>query len=196
MARIGFVGAGNRARVHVETLYAVRDRTYAGTDDSRPVEARYEAHAGEIPEWVERVADLDPSVTALFDPDADQRERTRECCREHGDDPTTFDAFEAFLDSGAFDAAAVVSPNDCHAEQVVALLERDIDVLCEKPLADDLAGHDSIIEAAAGSSALVYPAYNLRMAPFFARLRELVAEGAVGDLGAVSCHEVRGPFKD
>jgi predicted dehydrogenase len=194
--RLGFVGTGNRARVHVEQVYALRDRRYAGTDDAYATEHRYDTHAGAVPDWVESVADLEPRVTALFDPDPDQRARTRSLCAEHGDDPATFDSFEAFLDSGRFDAVVLVSPNDFHAEQAVALLRRDVDVLCEKPLADDLAGHDRIIAAADDSESFFYPAYNLRSAPFFARIKELLEEDAVGELGMVTCQEVRAPFKD
>jgi myo-inositol 2-dehydrogenase/D-chiro-inositol 1-dehydrogenase len=198
MARpqVAIVGAGNRARVHVEQLYTLRDRTYRGTDDEHATEQRYESHAGDVPDWVSNVSDLDPAVTALFDPSADQRERTAALCAEHGDDPATFDDFEAFLAEATYNAVVLASPNDYHAAQADALLRRDVDVLCEKPLADDLAGHDRIAAAARDSAGTLYPAYNLRSAPFFARLKDLVDDGAVGDLGMVTCQEVRAPFKD
>ncbi|MFB6218623.1 MAG: Gfo/Idh/MocA family protein [Halobacteriaceae archaeon] len=192
--RLGAVGAGGRLRTILGALYRVRDREYLGTSDHAG--DAYAAHAGDPPDWLDPVTDLDPSVTALCDPDGEQLSRTAARCRDHGDDPATFETFEAFRRAGAYDAVLVTTPNDSHVAPVEALLADDTDLLVEKPLATTLPGHDRIAEAAARSAATLYPAFNLRSSPYFARLRELVAEGAVGDPGMVSCQEVRAPFGD
>lgn len=47
------------------------------------------------------------------------------------------------------DAVIVASPTECHASVTVALIERGIPVLVEKPLAPDLAAAEAIVAAAA-----------------------------------------------
>jgi predicted dehydrogenase len=190
--RIGVVGAGSRARTILRALYDVRDRRSLGEGDA----SAYETHASAPPDWVGSVTDLDPVVTALYDPSGDARTRAAALCRDRGDDPESFETLAAFRRDGVYDAAIVASPNDAHVDPVCALLAEDTHVLVEKPVDTTLAGHDRVADAADGSAGVCYPAFNLRSSPYFARLRELVEEGAVGDLGAVSCQEVRGPFAD
>ena len=50
--------------------------------------------------------------------------------------------------AGKVDAAVVAVPTTVHAEVGVALLEAGIDVLVEKPMADDLPAADRLVEAA------------------------------------------------
>jgi predicted dehydrogenase len=188
---IGVVGAGGRGRSHVDCLYRLREREYLSESGHPEV---YEEYAHTVPEWVESIDDLQPVITAICDPDPDERETALEACREHGDDPSEYADFDAFLEDGTYDAVIVASPNDVHTESVIPLLERDVDLFVEKPLAATLEGHDRIIDAAAESDSRVYMGFNLRSSPFFSRLKERVAEGEVGDLGMISCHEVRAPF--
>ncbi|MEX2263296.1 MAG: Gfo/Idh/MocA family oxidoreductase [Bryobacteraceae bacterium] len=53
---------------------------------------------------------------------------------------------------GHVDAAIVAVPTAAHADVAVPLLDAEIDVLVEKPLAADLASADRIVEAAASRS--------------------------------------------
>jgi myo-inositol 2-dehydrogenase/D-chiro-inositol 1-dehydrogenase len=193
--RIGVVGCGKRSRRHLEALYRIRDREYLFSENrlNHP-ESAYDAHASDRPEWIESVADLEPSVTALCDPDSGERDITEDLCTEHGDDPDTFDSLDAFRREGTYDAVVVASPNDTHVDVVEPLLGEDTDLLCEKPIATTVAAHDRIIDAVGESASTFYPAYNLRSSPYFRRLRDLVEDGAVGDLGMITCHEVRSPL--
>lgn len=195
--RLGFVGAGNRARVHIEQAYELRDREYFLCDnDLQYPENTYVNHAETVPEWVTDVSDLTPEVTALFDPNDSQLRQTQAVCDENGDDPAIFDSFEDFLRFDGYDAVLICSPSDSHIDAALPLLDRDVDILCEKPIATTLADHDRIIEAADQSDNLFYPAYNLRSSPFFIQLKELLEQNTIGDVGMLSCHEVRGPFKE
>lgn len=195
--RLGFVGTGHRSRAHLEQVYELRDRTYLFCDNDLDYpENTYENHARTAPDWVTDVSEVTPTVTALFDPDGRHLERTASTCADHGDEPALFDSLEAFLSEGVYDAVVVCSPSDAHVEPAIGLLERDVDVLCEKPLATTLADHDRIIDAAEGSSGSCYAAYNLRSSPFFAHLKDELDRGAIGRPGMLACQEVRGPFKE
>jgi len=66
---------------------------------------------------------------------------------------TTADLGE-FLDRGRPDVVAVCTPNDAHAEPVLAALAAGAAVLCEKPLAADLGDARRIAAAAQGAPLL------------------------------------------
>jgi len=191
--RLGVVAAGKRSRTLVEHAYAIGEREYLDCEreDGYP-HAVYERFGADDYGWIRRVDDLDPAVTAVASPSAGSREAASELCRAHGDDPDLFADLEGFLEEGRFDAAVVASPTDAHAEAVIPLLERDVDVLCEKPLAATLEAHDRILDAHARSSGLLYVGFQRRLAPYYRRLGELI--DAVGRLGMMSHTEVRDPF--
>ncbi|RQG94164.1 Gfo/Idh/MocA family protein [Natrarchaeobius chitinivorans] len=191
---IGLVGAGFRAASHLSSLYTVSEWNYFDCDNAIEYpQWTYDDHAESNPSWVEDVSDLDVSITGVFDPDSDARADAVERCREHGDEPETYNDFDSFLE-GEYDGVVVSSPNDVHAEQSIRLLEADVNVLCEKPIAITLEEHDRIIEAVESSDALYYVAFNLRSAPFYMKLKEMVSEGSIGDLGTITCIESRGHF--
>jgi predicted dehydrogenase len=54
-------------------------------------------------------------------------------------------------------------------------------VLCEKPMALDLAGCDRMLAAAEGSGTLLVVGHQRRLQPKFVRARALIAEGAIGE---------------
>jgi predicted dehydrogenase len=62
-------------------------------------------------------------------------------------DAATYEGHEEMYDDAAPDAVVVTTPNAFHEPAVVSALERGIDVLCEKPLADSLAAAERIVEA-------------------------------------------------
>lgn len=191
---IGLVGTGFRVQSHLSSLYTVSEWEYFDCEnDIDYPQWTYDDHTDRSPDWVEDVSDLTVSITGLFDPDPEARSDTLEYCRNHGDDPATHEAFETFLEE-SYDGVIVSSPNSVHADQSVRLLEADINVLCEKPIAITLESHDEIIDAADTTDALYYVAFNLRSAPFYRRLKQLIDEGAIGDLGSITCLESRGHF--
>jgi myo-inositol 2-dehydrogenase/D-chiro-inositol 1-dehydrogenase len=177
-------------------LYTVRDREYLQSDraDGWP-DSVYDAHARDVPPWVRDVSDLRPSVSAIVNPGREARERAATLCRDHGDDPALYETLEGFLEDGAYDAVVVASPTDRHVDAVVPLLERGIDVLCEKPLANTLPAHDRAIETAADSEGVLYVGFQRRVAPFYGKVASLIEDGVVGRLGTMSHVDVRDPFQ-
>lgn len=193
--RIGLVGAGHRNRQHVRVLYELRDQSYYRCESAIDYPHRIDHDFKDQPRsWAEDITDLQPAVTAIFDPSRQARESVAEYCASHGDTPTLYDEFTAFLASDEIDAVLVASPNQYHACQSVTLLEHGINTLCEKPIATTLEDHDEIIDGANTSNAFYFVGFNLRASPFYTRLYELISHGTVGDVGMISCRESRGHF--
>lgn len=194
---IVIVGAGKRGRRHVENLQSIRGLAYLSkAEGAHHSEDAYASHAASPPEWVSDVGALSPRITAVVDPDADERAETVRLLGRGGDDPATFESLDACLAETSVDAAVVASPNHTHVEIVESLFDAGVDVLCEKPLGTTLDQHERLIAATDAFDGTFYPAFNLRMSPFYRRIRRLLREGAVGDLGMVSCREVRQPLVD
>jgi myo-inositol 2-dehydrogenase/D-chiro-inositol 1-dehydrogenase len=94
----------------------------------------------------------------------------RECSAQ------AFDSVAALLDSGV-NAVYVTTPNTQHAPTVLAALERNIHVFCEKPMATSLADAAQILAAARQSTAIYQPGHNRRFAPAYQFLKAQIAEG-------------------
>jgi predicted dehydrogenase len=91
-----------------------------------------------------------------------------------------FTDLNAALSDPKVDAVYVASPVSLHADQTIASLAAGKHVLCEKPVALDLAQAESMAEAAAESGQLCGIAYYRRLYPKLIRARQLVQEGAIG----------------
>jgi predicted dehydrogenase len=78
------------------------------------------------------------------------------------------------------DAVYVATPVRLHADQAVAAAESGKHVLCEKPMALDVAGGERMIAAARGNGVRLGVAYYRHHYPLVARLRELLASGELG----------------
>ena len=86
----------------------------------------------------------------------------------------------AALRDPAIDAVYVASPVALHAEQTIASLRAGKHVLCEKPVAMDVAQAEAMAAAAAESGRVCGIAYYRRLYPKLMRAKELIAEGAIG----------------
>lgn len=96
--------------------------------------------------------------------------------------------FEEVLESDA-DVVHVTTPNVLHAEQATALLRAGKHVICEKPLATDLASAREMVRAADETGLVNATCFNFRFYPLIQEARARVARG---DLGAV--HLVTGSY--
>ena len=94
----------------------------------------------------------------------------------------------AFLATPGLDAVYVASPNHAHRPLVEAAAAAGKAVLCEKPLAADLADAEAMVDACARAGVLLATAYDQRFHPAHVRLRELVGElGTVTAVRVVYC---------
>jgi 1,5-anhydro-D-fructose reductase (1,5-anhydro-D-mannitol-forming) len=93
-----------------------------------------------------------------------------------------------FLATPGLDAVYVAVPNAAHREVVEAVAAAGKAVLCEKPLAADVADARALVDACTGAGVLLGTAYDQRWHPAHARLRELVPElGTVTAVRIVYC---------
>lgn len=75
-----------------------------------------------------------------------------------------------------------LGPNHLHAEPSIEALERDIHVLCEKPLAHTLEAAERMAAAARSSDAIASVAFNYRFVPAIVHAKELIDDGQFGDI--------------
>ena len=79
------------------------------------------------------------------------------------------------------DAVYVATPVHLHAEQTIAAAEAGKHVLCEKPMAMNVAECDRMIAACRGCGVRLGIAYYRRFYPVVIRVKHLVASGAIGE---------------
>jgi predicted dehydrogenase len=78
------------------------------------------------------------------------------------------------------DAVYIATPVRVHAEQAIAAAERGKHVLCEKPMALDVADCERMISAAQQNGVRLGVAYYRHHYPVVSRLRDLVTSGELG----------------
>jgi predicted dehydrogenase len=145
-------------------------------------------------------------IAALAEPDP---ERRRAFAAQHGlPAEVCFDDWKPLLDAPRRAAVAIVATSDTlHVAPVLAALARGYHVLLEKPMALDAADCVRIVAAADRAGALLQVSHVLRYTPFYARVREVVASGVLGDLVTIDMKEhvafwhmthsyVRGKFRN
>lgn len=77
---------------------------------------------------------------------------------------------------------------DCHLEMVMACLQAGAHVYCEKPMTWNLEEGDRIVEAAAAAGRKVAVAHQGVYLPRIQRVKELLAEGRIGQVQAIYAH--------
>lgn len=83
------------------------------------------------------------------------------------------------------DAVYIGTVHPAHRDQAIAALEAGKAVLCEKPLTTTLADTDAVLAAAVRAERPLMEAFKYRFGPFAERLRELVSDGAIGEVTAI-----------
>ncbi|ESS05563.1 MAG: putative dehydrogenase related protein [uncultured archaeon A07HB70] len=86
------------------------------------------------------------------------------------------------------DALYVAAPNDRHAAASTAALDRDVAVLCEKPLAPTVDAAERMARAADRSGAVAGTAFNYRFSPPTRAARRLISAGDLGTVRRVRAH--------
>lgn len=91
--------------------------------------------------------------------------------------------FHEMLDKERLDIVSVATYASAHADHAVACTEAGVRAIyCEKPIATTLADAERIVSACEKHGTLLVVNHQRRFAPNFRRLRDLVGEGAIGDL--------------
>jgi 1,5-anhydro-D-fructose reductase (1,5-anhydro-D-mannitol-forming) len=90
-----------------------------------------------------------------------------------------------FLRRGRFDAVYVSSTNEQHCEQTLAALAAGCHVMCEKPLAMNLADAARMIEAARAQGRVLATNHHLRAQAAHRLIRDIAASGEIGSVHGV-----------
>jgi len=105
----------------------------------------------------------------------------------HGDAVHTYTDHNQMLDKEQLDAVFVASPDYCHEEQAVAVLEHGIPLYLEKPMAITIKGCDRIMRTARSRKTKLFMGHNMRYMAFIQKMKSLIDEGAIGEVKAVWC---------
>ncbi|HEY4066097.1 MAG TPA: Gfo/Idh/MocA family oxidoreductase, partial [Burkholderiaceae bacterium] len=94
-------------------------------------------------------------------------------------------ASKDFFAEGRFDAVYISSTNEQHAAQTLAALAAGCHVMCEKPLAMTVADATRMVDAARARGKLLATNHHLRASSCHRQMRELIANGALGQVHGV-----------
>lgn len=93
--------------------------------------------------------------------------------------------FDRMVDETKPDVIIATGRDDTHAEYILRALERDLDVMSEKPMATTGSDCRKIMDAEAKSKGKVLVTFNYRYAPIHTKIKEMVLEGRVGRVTSV-----------
>lgn len=85
-------------------------------------------------------------------------------------------------------AVSIVTPNHLHGPIAEAFLAQDISVICDKPMTATLAQAESLMAAAKASKGHFFLTHNYTGYPMIRQARQMVAEGALGDIRIVEAN--------
>lgn len=143
MTRIGVIGTGSIAQVHLDA-------------------------------W----AQLPVELVGYFD--LDQAAAARAVAKYGGQ---AFATLDALLD--AVDMVDICTPGTAHKGPVMAAAAAGKAIICEKPLARSLADCEEMVAACEAAGVPLYPAHVVRFFPQFARVKEALDSGALGNPGVI-----------
>ena len=116
------------------------------------------------------------SVAALL---SSNTERGAEYAAAHGI-AQSYTTLDALLSDPAVDAVYISTTNELHAAQAIAAAAAGKHVLCEKPLAMNLADGRAIVAACRSAGVVLGTNHHLRNAATHQAMRDLVRSGAIG----------------
>lgn len=94
--------------------------------------------------------------------------------------------YDALLNDPDIDAVYIPLPHTMHVEWSLKAIAAGKHVLCEKPVAMRASDIDALIAARDASGLTVAEAYMIVHHPQWAKVKDLIAEGAIGTLGHIS----------
>lgn len=96
--------------------------------------------------------------------------------------PHAFGSYEEMLKSDLIDAVYIPLPTSQHGEWTIKAADAGKHVLCEKPIALKAAEIDSLIAARDRNKVVITEAFMVTYAPVWRKVRELLTQGALGQL--------------
>lgn len=140
---------------------------------------------GRIPMFIDPIVGRfreDAELVGLCDPSEVRRTyHQRRLAREYGvDQVPVYGDFDRMLSEQKPDVVIVCTPDYLHHEYIVRSLDFGADVISEKPLTTDAEKCRAIFEAVERTNRKVRTTFNMRWMPGVSKVRELIAQGAIG----------------
>lgn len=118
-------------------------------------------------------------------------ERLERATNWFGDDIFTTTDHRHVLDKN-LDAAIILAPDHTHEQLAIDFLSAGVAVFVEKPLAITIEGCDRILRAARDHGARLFVGHNMRHMAMVLKLRQLINDGAIGEVKTVWCRHFVG----
>ena len=130
--------------------------------------------------WARVISEApDAALAAIVDQDASRARRTRD---NYAPEALVESDFTSALRRLDVDAAVIATPPDSHHSLVCQAFDHGLDVLCEKPLSDDLDEVLDLIVSAESAGHHLLVGMNFRYLPSSQRIRHYVQSGELGAL--------------
>jgi predicted dehydrogenase len=129
-------------------------------------------------------------IQSILDNPATSLEGVHDISRQAAVEAAAGTGARAFTDLGEFldlemDAVVVCSPPEFHESAARGALERNLHVLCEKPLSNTLEAGRRMVDTAELASRVLAVGFNFRYYPFMKFVKAAIEDGQIGELNHV-----------
>jgi predicted dehydrogenase len=107
--------------------------------------------------------------------------KAKELSKKYGVPAVSYDDYDSFLASGKADAVYIALPNSHHREYTERAARAGVHVLCEKPMADNSADCQAMIDACKAADVRLMIAYRLHFEEANLKAVEVLRSGKVGE---------------
>jgi predicted dehydrogenase len=114
-------------------------------------------------------------VVAVFDP---IEERRREAVKRFG--CKAYSDFVPLIEDDEVELVVIATPSHLHSPLTIKALKAGKKVVCEKPMATSLVEADAMIKASRTTGNLLTVFQNMRYAPDFLKVKEVIQSGKLG----------------
>jgi predicted dehydrogenase len=139
-------------------------------------------HSGDILNPLPHIPDVELVAVAESDPAELDRVRKRPVAAK----AKFYSDYRRMLDAEKLDLVGVCTSNGDRAASVIAVAERGLPLIAEKPLALNRADFERARKAVTASGKPLWLILPLRYEPQYLAMRDLVKQGAIGDIGMIS----------
>lgn len=102
--------------------------------------------------------------------------------KAQGRRPQTFKHYHDLLDSNGLDAVIIATPPQWHALQLIAALEKGLDIYCEKPISYDIREGRAMVDAVKRHTRIVQIGFQRRQSRAFQEVKRLIDSGEAGKI--------------
>jgi predicted dehydrogenase len=123
-------------------------------------------------------------IAAVCDVDSQHLQKAADDLeQQQGKRPQTFKSYEQMLDvKPALDVVVIATPPHWHALQLIAAVDRGLDVYCEKPVSYDVREGRAMVDAVKKSGSVVQVGFQRRQSAAFQQAAQFIRDGGIGNL--------------